>query len=169
MLPSALSRSDSFRAVHVGRSRFSRWLPSDWRPVVLLFSSGTRARPLTQSPELGLGFCLFSFLGTGFVLRGCIYCRWAAVVQRFVHFSAYPEMMQQHSQLSCGRHDRSLLSALPTTLGQFQSPTPEITVDAERSQNVLRSLHQQCPQIRIAFFADVQLGRALPRVSSSRL
>ena len=34
-------------------------LPSDWRPVVAL-KSGTRPRRLTQSPELGFGFCLFS-------------------------------------------------------------------------------------------------------------
>ena len=35
-------------------------LPSVYHPVVLLFSSGTRARPLTQSPELAFGLCLFS-------------------------------------------------------------------------------------------------------------
>ena len=35
-------------------------LPSVWRPVVLLFESGTRPRRLTQSPELSFGFCLFS-------------------------------------------------------------------------------------------------------------
>jgi len=35
-------------------------LLSDWRSVVLLLTSGTWARPLTQSPELGFGFCLFS-------------------------------------------------------------------------------------------------------------
>ena len=35
-------------------------LPSVWRPVVLLLQSGTWARRLTQSPELGFGFCLFS-------------------------------------------------------------------------------------------------------------
>src|SRR5436190_6621366 len=34
-------------------------LLSVWRPVVSL-KSGTRARRLTQSPELGFGFCLFS-------------------------------------------------------------------------------------------------------------
>ena len=34
-------------------------LPSDWRPLVAL-KSGTWPRPLTQSPELGFGFCLFS-------------------------------------------------------------------------------------------------------------
>src|SRR6478736_1642777 len=34
---------------------------------------------------------------------------------------------------------------------------------------MLRSLHQQRPQIRIAFFADVHLRFALTRVSSSRL
>ena len=39
-------------------------LPSDYRPVVLLLQSGTRARRLTQSPELGFGFLflLLSFL-----------------------------------------------------------------------------------------------------------
>ena len=35
-------------------------LPSDCRPVVLLLESRTWARRLTQSPELGFGFCLFS-------------------------------------------------------------------------------------------------------------
>jgi len=35
-------------------------LPSVWRPVVLLLQSGTWARRLTQSPELGFGLCLFS-------------------------------------------------------------------------------------------------------------
>jgi hypothetical protein len=35
-------------------------LPSVWRAVVLISQSGTWARPLTQSPELGFG--LFDFL-----------------------------------------------------------------------------------------------------------
>jgi hypothetical protein len=38
---------------------FQPVLPSVWRPLVSL-KSGTRARRLTQSPELGFGFCLFS-------------------------------------------------------------------------------------------------------------
>jgi hypothetical protein len=37
-------------------------LLSVWRPVVLLFQSGTWARPLTQSPELGFGLVSFLFL-----------------------------------------------------------------------------------------------------------
>src|SRR5579864_4011316 len=60
ILPSALSEE---RFVSLG----ARWafsfqpvLPSDYRPVVLLLESRTWARPLTQSPELGFGFCLFS-------------------------------------------------------------------------------------------------------------
>ena len=39
---------------------FQPVLPSVWRPVVLFLQSGTWARPLTQSPELGFGLCLFS-------------------------------------------------------------------------------------------------------------
>src|SRR5450432_3743704 len=59
----------SFRSVHVGRSRLQPALPSDYRPVVLLLQSGTWARPLTQSPELGFGLCLFSsWNGFDFVL-----------------------------------------------------------------------------------------------------
>ena len=174
MLPSALSRSDSFRSVHVGRSRFSRCCYLFWRPVVLLSQSGTWARPLTQSPELGFGLFDFSLPGTIltlfclFVLCGCRHCRSAAVVERFVQFSAHPQMMQQHCQLSCGRHDGSLLPAISATFGQFQAPAPEIAVHPERTQNVLGALHQQRAQIRIAFLADVQLRLALTRVSSSR-
>src|SRR5579864_3163738 len=141
-------------------------LPSDWRPVVLLLESRTWARPLTQSPELGLGLCLFSswndfdFCFRLFALRGCRHCRSPAVVQWFVRFSAYPQMMQQPCQLSGGRHDGSLLPASSATLGQFQAPAPEITVHTERTQNVLRSLHQKRSQIGIAFFADMQLRLA---------
>jgi hypothetical protein len=47
-------------------------LPSVWRPVVLLLPSGTWARRLTQSPELGFGFYLFSSWNVfDFVLRFC--------------------------------------------------------------------------------------------------
>jgi hypothetical protein len=37
-------------------------LPSVYRPVILLSESGTWARPLTQSPELGFGLLSFLFL-----------------------------------------------------------------------------------------------------------
>src|SRR5712671_476910 len=60
MLPSALSRSDSFSLGACWAFSLQPVLPSDCRPIVLLFSSRTWARPLTQSPELGFGFCLFS-------------------------------------------------------------------------------------------------------------
>ena len=51
-------------------------LPSDYRPVVLLLQSGTWARRLTQSPELGFGFCLFSSWE-----RFCFYAATATVVR----------------------------------------------------------------------------------------
>ena len=70
-------------------------------------------------------------------------------------------MMQQHCQLSCRGHNRSLLTVSSTALRQFQSPAPEITVGTEWSQDMLRSLHQQRPQIRISLFTDVQLRFAL--------
>ena len=59
MLPSALSRSDPFSLGACGAFSIQPVLPSVWRPLVAL-KSGTWPRPLTQSPELGFGFCLFS-------------------------------------------------------------------------------------------------------------
>src|SRR5207249_4437967 len=70
---------------------------------------------------------------------------------------------------SRGGNDGSLLSVSPATLGQLQAPAPQITVHPKWSQDVLRSLHQQRAQIRIAFLADVQLRLALSRVPASRL
>jgi hypothetical protein len=71
------------------------------------------------------------------------------------------------SQLSCRGDDGSFLSVPPATLGQPQAPAPQITIDATRSENVLRPLHQQSSQIGMAFLADVRLRFALPRVSPS--
>jgi hypothetical protein len=51
----------------------------------------------------------------------------------------------------------------------LQSPASEVTIDTKRSQNVLRSLHQQRPRMRIALFADVQLRLAFSRVPESWL
>ena len=111
---------------------------------------------------------VFILLGLSF-LRGRQHRRVLAVVQGFVHFSAYPEVMQQHRQLSGSRNDGSLLSVSSSSFRQLQSPAPEIAVRAKRTQDVLCSLHQQRSQVRIAFLADVQLRLALTRVSSSRL
>ena len=52
-----------------------------------------------------------------FVLRGCRHDRSAAVVQWFVYFSAHPQVMQQHRQLSRGGHDGSLLAVPSSTFG----------------------------------------------------
>jgi hypothetical protein len=80
-----------------------------------------------------------------------------------------PHPVQMHRQLPRHRNDRSFLPASPAALGQLQPPAPQITVDAKWSQDMLRSLHQERPQIRIAFLADVHLRLALPRVPSSWL
>src|SRR5438270_25856 len=167
MLPSALSRSDWFSLGACWAFSFQPVLPSVWRPVVSL-KSRTWARRLTQSRNSALAFVSPCWNGSVF-LRGRCYCRCAIVVQGFVHFSAHPEVMQQHRQLSRGRHDGSLLSVSPATLGQLQAPAPQITVHPEWSQNVLRSLHQQRAQVRVAFLADVHLRLAPPGVPPSRL
>ena len=59
MLPSALSRERIVSLGACGAFSIQPVLPSVWRPVVAL-KSGTWPKRLTQSPELGFGFCLFS-------------------------------------------------------------------------------------------------------------
>src|SRR5581483_10769418 len=80
----------------------------------------------------------FDFVVCPFVLCGCGSDHSAAVVQRFVHFSTHPQVMQQHCQLSCGGHDGPLLGVSSAPLGQLQTPAPEIAVHTERSQDMLR-------------------------------
>ena len=104
-----------------------------------------------------------------FDLRGCCNCNSVVVVQRLIHFSAHPQVMQQHRQLSCRGHDGPLLAVASSSFRQLESPAPEIAVDAEWPQDVLRSLHQQRAQVRVAFLADVQLWLALSRVPPSWL
>ena len=82
MLPFALSRSD-FISLGAGWAfSLQPVLPSVWRPVVLLSPSGTWARPLTQSPELGFGLCLFSsWNGFDFLFCLSFYAAAATVVR----------------------------------------------------------------------------------------
>jgi hypothetical protein len=58
---------------------------------------------------------------------------------------------------------------LPPRSASFSPQRSRVAVDAERSQDVLRSLHQQRAQIRVALLADVHLRFALPGVSPARL
>ena len=69
---------------------FQPVLLSVWRPVVLLLQSGTWARRLTQSPELGFGLLSFVFLERFLILflGGRGNCNSTAIVQWLVHFSA---------------------------------------------------------------------------------
>src|SRR6266550_2397644 len=77
--------------------------------------------------------------------------------------------MQQHGQLSRRGNDSAFLSVPPATLRQFQAPPSQVTVGSKWAQNVMRTLHQQSSQIRIAFLADAHLRLALAGVSPSRL
>ena len=75
---------------------FQPVLLSDYRPVVLLLQSGTRARRLTQSPELGFCF-VFSLPGT--VLIFCFvflfYAASATVVRLLLCNGSYASPLAQ--------------------------------------------------------------------------
>jgi len=101
------------RSVQVGCSRCSRCCHL---LVDLSFHlpHGSRARPLTQSPELGAGARCFRF-GESKLCGGRQWHR-SAVAQRFVSLSAHPQAMQQDGELSRGRDHRSFLPILSATL-----------------------------------------------------
>ena len=103
-----------FRSVQVGRSRYSRCC----HLIVDLRSSlseklGQAINAVTGTRRLGF---VFSFPKKVF-LSCCRDCHSLAVMQRFVHLSAHPQVMQEYRQLSCRSNDGSLLPALATTLG----------------------------------------------------
>ena len=109
------------RSVHVGRSRYSRCC----HLFSALWFCSCRVEPKAINAVTGtrLWAFVFSLPGTVlillccFVLRGCRHVHSAAVVQWFVYFSAHPQVMQQHRQLSRGGHDGSLLAVPSSTFG----------------------------------------------------
>src|SRR4051795_10187307 len=88
MLPSALSRSDWFSLGACWAFSFQPVLPSVWRPVVSL-KSRTWARRLTQSPELGFGFCLFSSWNDFDFVLFLVYAAAATVVRLLLCKGSY--------------------------------------------------------------------------------
>src|ERR1700692_2682491 len=89
MLPSALSRSDSFRSVHIGRSRFSRCC----HLFGALWFCSFRVEPgpgdSRSHRNSALGSCLFLPQNVLTLCRGR-HRFLLAVVQRFVGFSTHP-------------------------------------------------------------------------------
>ena len=51
--------------------------------------------------------------------------------------------MQQHRELPGDRDQRALLGALAAARGECEAEAPQVTVGAERTQYVLRALHQE--------------------------
>ena len=89
MLPFALSRSDRSLGAHWAFS-FQPVLLSVWRSVVLLSESGNLGQAINAVTGTRLWAFVFSLPGTVSFLGGRGHGPWAAVVQRFVHFSAHP-------------------------------------------------------------------------------
>ena len=82
MVPSALSRSDSFRSVHVGRSRCSRCC----HLIIALWFCSWRL-DLGQAINAVTGtrlWLLFFLLKNVFTLCRCRHCSLLAVAQRFI-------------------------------------------------------------------------------------
>ena len=55
--------------------------------------------------------------------------------------------MQQDRQLASRGNDGPFLSRFASTLGQLQTPASQIAIRSKRTEDVVRSLHQQGSQI----------------------
>ncbi len=119
-----------FRSVQVGRSRFSRCchLLGD-----LYFISKDAVGPGVRRSHRNSASWFLTFLSPEMFLWLCCDRQrtWLAIVQRFVHFCAYPQVMQQHRQLPCRGNDGTFLPVPSTTLGQLQSPSSYTAVRTE--------------------------------------
>jgi hypothetical protein len=90
MLPSALSRSESFRSVQVGRSQFSRCC----HLFSALWFCSLRVEPgpghRRSHRNSALGFCLFSSWNDfDFVFAVCFYAAAATVIRRLLCNGSY--------------------------------------------------------------------------------
>src|ERR1700679_1145670 len=77
--------------------------------------------------------------------------------------------MQQDGQFTGARYHCAFLPTFASVPSQLHAPSAQVAVDSPGAENVVRSLHQECSQVRIALFADVHLRLALSRVTPSRL
>src|SRR5579864_3786829 len=53
-------------------------------------------------------------------------------------------------------------------LSQVQAPSLQIRIRSPAADDVVRSLHQHRPQVRVTLLGDSQLRLALPRIAATR-
>jgi len=76
----------------------------------------------------------------------------------------HPQSVQQHRQTARHGHHGTLLRRLPAALRHPQAAAAQVRVGPERTQDVVRSAHQQPPQQTIPALRDPKLGLLLSRV-----
>jgi len=76
-----------------------------------------------------------------------------------------PHAVQQDGQFAGHRDDGSLFAALAAGRGQLQAPAAQGRVGAEAAQDILRRLHQQAAQVRVAGLGDAPLRVGFARLA----
>src|SRR5271163_573764 len=100
---------------------------------------------------------------------GSLCSRQGRLMQWLVHLSSNPKVVEDYCQLPGHSDDGSLLAERRTTCGECQSPSPQVTISSEWSENMMSTLNEQRTKIRIAFLRDVQLRLRASRVAACRL
>src|SRR5258706_620386 len=127
-----------FRSVPGGRSQCSRCCN-------LIIDLGSR-----HSTEAGPGVRrshLISAVGLGCSDSTLRHCppHFVVVPQWFIDLPTSPQLMKQHCQLPSHSNHGSFLGILSSSLGQLQSPAPQVTVLSKGPENVVCALHHQRP------------------------
>jgi len=74
----------------------------------------------------------------------------SCIVKRFIFPATDPQIVQQDCQLGGHFAYGTFLFAFSSAFGQLRTPLPEIGVVSERTEDVLRSLYQNHPQLGIS-------------------
>lgn len=84
-------------------------------------------------------------------LLGCCSC----LVQWLVYLAGSPEVMQNYRQLPRNTNKGSLLAERSSARGKRQTPTSQITVGPEGTEDMVSALDEQRSQIGVSFLRDV--------------
>ena len=69
--------------------------------------------------------------------------------------------MQQDGQPARDCDHGAFLPAFASVPSQLHAPSAQVAVDSSGAENVVRSLHQECSQVRIALYATRRLHLVL--------
>jgi len=86
------------------------------------------------------------------------------MAKRLVLGAGHPEGVEERGELTGHGHHGAFLSVLASAFGEAESPTSEIAIGPEGSEDILGAAHEQATEHGVTAFGDAELGRSRPGV-----